>query len=167
MQPAPVRPIISPKSRGVQIDSNCSLTCVKRFEGRHRRGWLMAGLLPKHKAAYVPHGPVPTPTSILTALRLSLERRRAGKPLCQTCLSDWCPPLAICNSRRLAWSAGFSLTLGNLRAAHLAQYLFDGWPMKSGRIPAPRLPQASQINRGSISDSRTSSGKRSALSATL
>jgi hypothetical protein len=30
--------------------------------------------------------------------------------------------------------------------------------LKSGRTSAPRLPQAAQINRGSISDSRVSSG---------
>jgi hypothetical protein len=39
--------------------------------------------------------------------------------------------------------------------------------LKSGRTSAPRLPQAVQVKRCSMSDSRTSSGRRSALRATL
>jgi hypothetical protein len=39
--------------------------------------------------------------------------------------------------------------------------------LKSGLTSAPRLPQAAQTKRGSISDSRTSSGQRSAFIAML
>jgi hypothetical protein len=35
--------------------------------------------------------------------------------------------------------------------------------LKSGRMSAPRPPQALHVNRGSTSDSRISSGQRSAL----
>jgi hypothetical protein len=37
--------------------------------------------------------------------------------------------------------------------------------LKFGRTSAPRLPQALHVNRGSTSDSRISSGQRSALIA--
>jgi hypothetical protein len=38
--------------------------------------------------------------------------------------------------------------------------------LKSGRTSAPRLPQAEQVKRSSMSDSLTSSGQQSALTAT-
>jgi hypothetical protein len=47
--------------------------------------------------------------------------------------------------------------------SHLTGFSFQ---LKSGRTLVPRLPQTVQVNLPSISDSRTSSGQRSALIAT-